>query len=69
MARFNNLGEKSLNLNEHAFVKQTLADYCHRVDRGTADDVAGPISFLCGPESAYMTGTVLNVTGGIVLAG
>lgn len=36
---------------------------------GTADEVAGPISFLCGPESAYMTGTVLNVTGGIVLAG
>ena len=36
---------------------------------GTADDVAGPISFLCGPESAYITGTVMNVTGGIVLAG
>lgn len=36
---------------------------------GSAEDVAGPISFLCGPESAYMTGTVLNVTGGIVLAG
>ncbi len=35
---------------------------------GTAADVAGPISFLCGPESAYMTGTVLNVTGGIILA-
>lgn len=35
---------------------------------GTASDVAGPISFLCGPESAYMTGTVLNVTGGMVLA-
>lgn len=35
---------------------------------GTADDVAGPISFLCGPESSYMTGTVLNVTGGIILA-
>lgn len=35
---------------------------------GTAEDVAGPISFLCGPESAYVTGTVLNVTGGIVLA-
>lgn len=35
---------------------------------GTAEDVAGPISFLCGPESAYMTGTVLNVTGGIILA-
>ena len=35
---------------------------------GTAEDVAGPISFLCGPESAYVTGTVLNVTGGMVLA-
>lgn len=35
---------------------------------GTAEDVAGPISFLCGPESAYMTGTVLNVTGGIILS-
>jgi len=36
--------------------------------RGTARDVAGPIRFLCGPDSAYMTGCVLNVTGGIVLA-
>ena len=36
---------------------------------GSAAEVAGPISFLCGPESAYMTGTVLNVTGGVVLAG
>jgi 3-oxoacyl-[acyl-carrier protein] reductase len=35
---------------------------------GTAEEVAGPIAFLCGPESAYMTGTVLNVTGGMVLA-
>lgn len=35
---------------------------------GTAEDVAGPIGFLCGPESAYVTGIVLNVTGGIVLA-
>ena len=35
---------------------------------GCADDVAGPVAFLCGPESAYMTGTVLNVTGGMVLS-
>lgn len=35
---------------------------------GTADDVAGPVRFLCGPYSSYMTGTILNVTGGIVLA-
>lgn len=35
---------------------------------GTAEEVAGPIAFLCGADSAYMTGTVLNVTGGIILA-
>ncbi len=35
---------------------------------GTAEDVAGPVRFLCGPDSSYMTGTILNVTGGIVLA-
>ena len=35
---------------------------------GTAADVAGPIAFLCSPEAAYMTGTVLNVTGGMVLS-
>ena len=35
---------------------------------GTAEDVAGPIAFLCGRDSAYMTGAVLNVTGGMILA-
>ena len=35
---------------------------------GSAAEVAGPIAFLCGPESAYITGAVLNVTGGMVLA-
>ncbi|MEM1261980.1 MAG: SDR family NAD(P)-dependent oxidoreductase [Pseudomonadota bacterium] len=35
---------------------------------GTADEVAGPIIFLCEPAAGYMTGTVLNITGGMVLA-
>ncbi len=35
---------------------------------GSAEDVAGPIAFLCGRDSTYMTGTVLNVTGGMILA-
>lgn len=35
---------------------------------GTAEDCAGPIAFLCSPDSSYMTGTVLNVTGGIILS-
>lgn len=32
-----------------------------------ASDVAGVVSFLCSPQAAYLTGTVLNVSGGLVL--
>ena len=33
---------------------------------GTADEVASVIQFLLGPDSAYITGQVINVDGGIV---
>jgi 3-oxoacyl-[acyl-carrier protein] reductase len=32
---------------------------------GSPEDVAGAVSFLCGPDSAYVTGTVLHVNGGL----
>lgn len=32
---------------------------------GRPEDVAGAVGFLCGPASAYMTGQVLNVDGGM----
>ena len=35
----------------------------------TADDVAGPIAFLCSPLARHITGEVLNVNGGSVLCG
>ena len=35
----------------------------------TADDVAGPIVFLCSPLARHVTGEVLNVNGGSVLCG
>ncbi len=35
----------------------------------TADDVAGPILFLCSPLARHITGEVLNVNGGSVLPG
>lgn len=35
---------------------------------GTAEEVAEPIVFLCSAGAAYMTGTVLNITGGMILA-
>ena len=33
---------------------------------GTAQDVAAVVGFLAGPESAYMTGQAINVTGGLI---
>jgi meso-butanediol dehydrogenase/(S,S)-butanediol dehydrogenase/diacetyl reductase len=33
----------------------------------TADDVAGVVAFLAGPDSDYMTGQAINVDGGIVM--
>jgi len=35
----------------------------------TAEDVAGPILFLCSSLARHITGEVLNVNGGAVLAG
>jgi 3-oxoacyl-[acyl-carrier protein] reductase len=36
---------------------------------GSADDIAGPIVFLCSPLSRHITGEILNVNGGSVLCG
>jgi len=35
----------------------------------SADDIAGPILFLCSPLARHMTGEILNVNGGSVLCG
>lgn len=35
----------------------------------TAEEVAGPVLFLCSPLAAYITGEILNVNGGLVLCG
>jgi 3-oxoacyl-[acyl-carrier protein] reductase len=34
---------------------------------GDPEDVAGPVAFFCGDDSAFITGQSLNVDGGIVL--
>jgi meso-butanediol dehydrogenase / (S,S)-butanediol dehydrogenase / diacetyl reductase len=33
----------------------------------TADDVAGLVAFLAGPDSDYMTGQAINIDGGLVM--
>lgn len=35
----------------------------------TAEDVAGPVVFLCSELGRHVTGEILNVNGGAVLAG
>jgi 3-oxoacyl-[acyl-carrier protein] reductase len=35
----------------------------------TAEDVAGPIVFLCSDLAGHITGEILNVNGGSVLCG
>lgn len=35
----------------------------------SADDIAGPIVFLCTPLARHITGEILNVNGGAVLCG
>jgi 3-oxoacyl-[acyl-carrier protein] reductase len=35
----------------------------------SAEDVAGPILFLCSPLARHVTGEILNVNGGSVLCG
>ena len=37
----------------------------HRM--GTADEVAGAVSYLVGPDGAYVTGQVLAVNGGLII--
>jgi 3-oxoacyl-[acyl-carrier protein] reductase len=35
----------------------------------TAEEIAGPVLFLCTPHAGFVTGEVFNVNGGAVLAG
>jgi 3-oxoacyl-[acyl-carrier protein] reductase len=32
---------------------------------GTPEEIAGAVSFLCSPDASYITGQVLEVSGGI----
>jgi len=34
---------------------------------GTADDVAAAVAYLASDEAAYVTGHVLNVSGGLLM--
>lgn len=47
---------------------QALADETPLCRLGTPEDVARAVAFLCGPDAGFVTGQVLGVNGGIVMA-
>jgi 3-oxoacyl-[acyl-carrier protein] reductase len=53
------------NLPEAARARMAEAIPLERL--GTAEDVAQAVAFLVGPGAAYITGTVLNVSGGLYM--
>jgi len=48
-------------------VKKMIIDRIPLGKMGTPDDVANVISFLCSDEASYLTGDIIDVTGGLVL--
>ncbi len=49
--------------------KPTIAKTIPLGRAASAEDIAGPIVFLCSPLARHITGEVLNVNGGSVLCG
>jgi 3-oxoacyl-[acyl-carrier protein] reductase len=49
-------------------IAESLKEPIPRGRPGEAEDVAGPVVFLCSPLARHITGAVLNVNGGAVLA-
>jgi NAD(P)-dependent dehydrogenase (short-subunit alcohol dehydrogenase family) len=55
---------RSLNLSEEQMVERVRASI--PLGRwGEPGDIASAVAFLCGPESAWITGEVLRVSGGL----
>jgi 3-oxoacyl-[acyl-carrier protein] reductase len=49
--------------------RERIADAIPLRRLASAEDVAGPIVFLCSPLARHITGEILNVNGGAVLCG
>ena len=48
-------------------VKQKMLDVIPLARFGQPDDVANVVSFLASDQSAYITGVVINISGGMVM--
>jgi NAD(P)-dependent dehydrogenase (short-subunit alcohol dehydrogenase family) len=57
-----------LSANDPAYTAK-LARKIPRRRLGTPGDIAGAVTWLCGDDADYVTGQVLGVNGGLVMAG
>ena len=61
------VGERVISVGVPESVKQRLAESIPLGRPGTPDEAAAPVEFLCSASSNYITGQVLNVSGGATL--
>jgi 3-oxoacyl-[acyl-carrier protein] reductase len=53
-----------------ALSEETRAEHLKHIPLGrygAADEVAGVVTFLCGPDAAYITGQVIGINGGMYM--
>lgn len=65
-------GATDTPLNEHAYTPEVRRTYEERIPLGhiaTAEEVAGAVLFLAGPDARYVTGQELVVDGGLTING
>jgi len=59
------VGERTVHVGVPAQMRSMLESLVPLGRAGTTAEAAGAIAFLCSPWSDYVTGQVLNVTGGV----
>lgn len=63
--------QASQPVRDHAAARGRLDDMCRDVPLGrfgTPQEIAGAVSFLCSSDAAFITGDVVNLTGGQVMS-
>ena len=61
------IGDRTVAIGIPTAARQALEEAIPLRRAGTVEEAAGAVAFLCSPWSDYVTGQVLNATGGVAL--